>query len=292
MNEFSKFHPAVNFIYFLAVLVFSFVFMHPVTLIISLICGIIYSVILNGKKAISLYILPLLILTALLNPIFNHNGKTLLFYLPGTNPVTAEALIFGIASAIMLGSVICHFSCFNKIITSDKFMYLFAKTIPSLSLVFSMALRFVPNFKAQLRTLLNAQKGIGKDLSKGNIILRTKNAVKILSVMITQSLENAIDTADSMKSRGYGIFKRTSYSNQKLDIRDIKSILYILFLSLYIIIGASLGVLDFEYFPCIAGTENTIYSISIYLAYLMLFTYPIIIEIREAIKWKKLKSKI
>lgn len=291
MNEFSKYHPIVNLAYFLCVFGFSMVFMHPVTLAISLVVGFIYSIMLNGKKAIKfnlVYMIPLVLITAIINPAFNHEGMTILTYLPSDNPLTLESIVYGIASAIMIWSVICHFSCFNKIMTSDKFVYLFGKIIPALSLILSMVLRFVPKFKAQMKTVSTAQSYVGRDVSQGNIIDRAKNGIKILSIMITWSLENAIDTADSMKSRGYGLPNRTAYSNFRLGKRDVKALLYIIILSAYIIVGSLRGGLYFKYFPVIKGN----FDISVILAYLLLFICPIIIELWEVTKWKKLKSKI
>ena len=75
MNEFKTYHPIVNFTYFVFVIGFSCFFMHPVCLGISLVSGFVYSVMLKGKKAIKtnlLYMLPLLLITALMNPAFNH----------------------------------------------------------------------------------------------------------------------------------------------------------------------------------------------------------------------------
>ena len=295
MNEFERFHPIVNFAYFFAVLAFSCCFMHPAALLLSLVSGFIYSIMLNGKKAVKfnfLYMLPLVLITALINPAFNHEGMTILCYLPSGNPLTLESIAYGIAAAVMIWSVICHFSCFNKIMTSDKFVYLFGKIIPGLSLILSMVLRFVPKFKSQIKVVSASQAFVGKDISEGNIIKRAKGGIKILSVMITWSLENAIQTADSMKSRGYGLPKRTAYSNYRLCKRDVAVFLYIVLLSLYIIVGAFLKTLYFKYFPFIGKAQISIYGISVFLAYFLLFACPIMIELWEMVKWKKLKSKI
>ena len=75
MNEFKMYHPFVNFIYFLCVIGFSMFFMHPVCLAVSLVCGFAYSAILKGAKAVKInliYMLPMLIISALINPDFNH----------------------------------------------------------------------------------------------------------------------------------------------------------------------------------------------------------------------------
>ncbi len=51
--------------------------------------------------------------------------------------------------------VIQWFSCYNKVMTSDKFIYLFGRLIPALSLILSMALRFVPGLTGQLKVIRN-----------------------------------------------------------------------------------------------------------------------------------------
>ena len=147
MNEFKTYHPIVNFTYFVFVIGFGCFLMHPVCLCISVACGFAYSVMLKGKKAIRtnlLYMLPILILTALINPLFNHEGPTILMYLPSGNPLTAESIVYGLCAATMIASVICHFSCYNEVMTSDKFIYLFGKVIPALSLIFSAIMSCAP----------------------------------------------------------------------------------------------------------------------------------------------------
>ena len=156
MSEFKTYHPIVNFVYFVFVIGFSCFFMHPVCLCISLASGFTYSVMLKGRKAIKtnlIYMLPMLLLMALINPAFNHEGVTIIEYLPSGNPLTLESIIYGLCAAIMIVSVICHFSCYNEVMTSDKFIYLFGKIIPAMSLIISMTLRFVPKFASQLKVV-------------------------------------------------------------------------------------------------------------------------------------------
>lgn len=295
MNEFKTYHPIVNFIYFLFTIGFSCFFMHPVCLIISLLCGFTYSVILKGKKAIHtslLYMLPTLLATALINPAFNHEGVTIIEYLPNGNPLTLESVAYGIAAATMLISVICWFSCYNEVMTSDKFIYLFGRIIPSLSLIISMTLRFVPRFTAQLKTVANSQRCMGRDISNGSILKRTKCGLSILSVMTTWSLENAIETADSMKSRGYGNPGRTSFSIFTFDKRDTTALVIILTLGIYAIIGNLTGGMYFRYFPSIRLAEFSAYGLSVFAAYFLLCVFPVAIEVKEAMKWEAIKSKI
>lgn len=295
MNEFKTYHPIVNFVYFVFVIGFSCFFMHPVCLAVSLLSGFVYSIILKGKKAIRInliYMIPMLLLMALINPAFNHEGVTVIMQLPGGNPLTLESIIYGLCAAVMIVSVICHFFCYNEVMTSDKFIYLFGRVIPAISLIISMTLRFVPKFAYQLKVVTNAQKCMGRDVSGGSIIRRAKNGLNILSIMTTWSLENAIETANSMKSRGYGIPGRTAFSVFEFDNRDKKALICILFLGIYTFVINLMGGMSFEYFPSIKAADVSLFEISGFVAYLFLCISPVIIELWEVKKWKVLRSKI
>lgn len=289
MNEFKTYHPIVNFVYFVFVIGFSCFFMHPAYLCISLASGFTYSVMLKGKKAIKsnlIYMLPMLLMMALINPAFNHEGMTIITYLPSGNPLTLESIIYGLCAAIMIVSVICHFSCYNEVMTSDKFIYLFGKIIPAMSLIISMTLRFVPKFASQLKVVTNAQRCMGRDVSNGSIIKRAKSGLNILGIMTTWSLENAIETADSMKSRGYGNPGRTAFSIFTFDKRDKKALICILILGIYTFIGNLMGGMYFRFFPSMKMAEISPFDIIVFVAYLQLCISPIIIELRAVRKWK------
>ena len=292
MNEFKTYHPIVNFIYFVFVIGFSCIFMHPVCLVISLLSGFTYSIMLKGNKAVKtnlIYMIPILLFAALINPAFNHEGITIIRYLPNGNPLTLESIAYGLAAATMIVSVICWFSCYTEVMTSDKFIYLFGRIIPSLSLILSMTLRFVPRFSAQLKTVANAQRCMGRDVSNGSMLERAKHGLSILSIMTTWALENAIETADSMKSRGYGHPGRTAFSIFTFDKRDKKALLCIMVFGIYTFVGNLMGGMYFRYFPSMKANYFGVFGLSVFIAYLTLCICPIIIEIWEVRKWKATK---
>lgn len=290
-DTFSGYHPIINFLYFGLVLVFSMFFMHPVSLVISLSCAIAYNVYLNGRKAVRfqlMYMLPMMLLAAIVNPAFNHEGATLLCYLPTGNPLTLESILYGIAAAMMLAAVITWFSCYNAVMTSDKFVYLFGRVIPALSLVLSMTLRFVPKFKAQFQVVTEAQRCVGRDTSTGSVLQRLKNAITILSIMVTWSLENAIETADSMKSRGYGLPGRTAFSIYRFDDRDRAALLWLGFCGFYIFAGWMAGGLNWRYYPTMKGAALTPFTVSFQLVYLALCLTPVIVNKLDDRKWARI----
>ena len=292
MNEFRHFHPIVNFKYFVFVIGFSAFFMHPLSLFVSFVCAFIYSALIGGRKTVKknlLFIIPLIILTALINPLFNHDGKTVLLYLPDMNPLTLESIIYGVCAAFMISGVILWFSCYTEVMTSDKFIYLFGKIIPALSLVLSMVIHFVPALIKRLREIVIAQKCIGRDISKGSLWQRMKLAVKILSILVTWSLESSVETADSMKNRGYGLSGRTAYSIFHFDKRDYMALFWVLITSAAVIAGKWCGFLYYRYFPSFAMEWKALGSIATQIAYFLLCFTPMIIEIRGSYRWNSIK---
>jgi energy-coupling factor transport system permease protein len=191
----------------------------------------------------------------------------------------------------MLVTVISWFSCFNAVITSDKFVYLFGRVIPALSLILSMSLRFVPRFKAQLHVISNAQKCVGRDVSNGSILKRARHGIKILSIMVTWALENAIETADSMKSRGYGLPGRTAFSIYRFDRRDARALTFILLCFAAIAIGSASGLYYFRYFPTVKGAAFSPAALTAQLVYLALGAMPVILNVKEDRKWKAIASR-
>jgi len=282
-------------LYFIAVIGFSMFFMHPISLGISMICAFAYALYLHGKKAVKagFVMIPMMVSAAVLNPLFNHHGSTILAFLPNGNPLTLESIMFGIAAAVVLGTVFAWFSCFNAVMTSDKFIYLLGRVIPALSLILSMALRFVPRFRAQIKAVANAQKGIGRDISSGNFLQKARHGIRILSIMVTWSLENAIETADSMKSRGYGLPGRTAFSVFRFTKRDAWALVYIFACSGTIIIGAVLEIFRFRYFPTIMHiSENPRVTIVLFILHFALCIFPPVVNLKEDLTWKRIESKI
>ena len=168
-DAFSEFHPAVNLCFFAAAIGLTMFLMHPVFLAVSILCACVYLGYLQGSRGFLMqlgYLLPVLLFTAVLNPLFNHQGVTVLFYLRNDNPVTLEAVCFGLASAVLMGASIVWFNCCNAVFTTDKIIYLFGRVIPSLSLLLSMTLRFVPRFKEYLQTTFQVQRAMEPPQSK------------------------------------------------------------------------------------------------------------------------------
>ena len=272
---------------------FSMFLVHPVSLIISLGASLAYAVYLNGGRAVRfslLVMLPMMAVAALVNPAFNHEGATLLAYLPSGNPLTLESILYGLAAAAMLAAVVTWFSCYTAVMTSDKFVYLFGRVIPALSLVLSMTLRFVPKFQAQFRVVSEAQRCVGRDVSDGSLFRRLRNAVTIFSIMLTWSLENAIETADSMKSRGYGLPGRTAFSIYRFDSRDRSVLAWLVYCGFFLCCGAAAGGFAWRYYPTMKGAAWTPVTVCFQVVYLALCLTPVALDLLADWNWRKLRG--
>ena len=291
-HAFLACHPAVNLLYFVLVLTFSMFFLHPLFLAASLCAALWCAAQLNGGAAVrrtALWLAPTALFAALVNLAFSHEGATILTYLPSGNPLTLESIAYGFAAAAMLAAVVLWFSCWNAVMTSDKLMYLFGRLAPALSLLLSMTLRFVPRFQAKLREVTAARRGMGLYAEKG-WLQKLKSAVTVFSTMVTWSLENAVETADSMKSRGYGLPGRTAFSLYRFSRRDRRLLLWLAVCGLYITLGWALGGVRWRYYPTVRGTL-TPYSLSILLVYLLLCLTPVLLQRKEERAWSFIASK-
>lgn len=292
MRSFGNYNPIAVAIYIFAVSGITMFCMNPILLSASLIGALLLFLVRNGRKQIGSHfaILALFVIMALINPLFNHNGVTVLFMLNDSR-ITLEALIYGAVASGMVIAVLYWFRTFTQIMTSDKLLYLFGKLSPKLALILSMGLRYVPLFKRQSKKINGTQTALGlyKD---DNIIDRTRGGLRVFSVMLTWALENGIVTADSMTARGYGIGKRSHFSIFRFRRSDVLLLITSLILTALTCISLGVGSLDVTYYPSFVFAETTLFTYVGYISYALLVLIPILIETEEKIKWKYLKSKI
>jgi len=285
---FHIYHPAVVFCYIAAALVAAMVTRNPVAIGISFLAGSGYAVYLRGARAYLKtlrMVAVLFVVVAVLNPLFNHNGVTAWFYL-FDNPVTVEACYFGLAMGGMLATIIVWFSVYNEIMTGDKFLYLFGKALPTAALMMSMIARLVPTSRAKIGRIRAAQTVMGLGAKTGSWRQRVAHGVRISSILMSWTMEDSIETAESMNARGYGSGKRTSFTAYKWTAHDFFALGLILCLS-----GAAgymlLGPFPlFEYYPILGGSLFSGEQIAGYVVYALLLLFPLMLEARETIRWR------
>ena len=288
--EFKQLNPIVSFVHIVLLFVLTMLTFNPIIILISLIFSIINCFIYYGRAFYKGLILNfvIIILMGLINPIISHNGKHVLFVLLGN--YTLESMIFGLVSGSLVSSVINHSRVLGFIIDTGKFNYLFGRIMPKTSLVMSISYNYIPRLKREHQEIDDSLKALGYYSSpKRRDLIRGK--LKSYSMLITWSLENSIETADSMVARGFTTARRTYYLSARFRFIDY------LFLAISIALGG-LGIYsiirfnDFVYYPLIKGFDFTNEKILMYVIILAFNMMIVLLEGGYLLRWHYLKSKI
>lgn len=75
--------------------------------------------------------------------------------------------------------------------------------VHEISLMLSIALRFVPTLMDETEKIMNAQRARGVDFGEGNLIDKMKAVVPLLIPLFVSSFKRADDLATAMEARGY-----------------------------------------------------------------------------------------
>ena len=279
--KFDSYHPAINFIFFFSVLAFSFLFTQPVFLLISYSCALIYSSYLGRWKAflLNVFAFVLCIVYAFYYAFYNHFGITELSVNWIGNHVTLESIYAGLVKGIHISTALMWFYCTVRIVSSDKVMYLLGKIWPKLSLFFSIFLRAVPQVCEHFCRVNRSQTAIGRGVTQGSPFRRIIHALRVFSIVLTWSLERIVDSAASMKSRGYSLKGRTAFSLYRFDNRD-RSVVIIMFFCLTVTAMAMMLDQTKIYIdPEIVMNPITAWSYVFYAVYAFYCLLPMLLQI-------------
>ena len=329
-DEFSRYHPVVNLIFYLLVLGTTMFQMSVGLVFISLFSAVVYYFMLKKTEGLKYcaVVVGIIIVSAIINPLFSNKGGTLLFYLFTGNPVTLESIIYGLISAIIIGAMLLWFSTFNQVMGVERILGAIGKVLPNVSLLITMIMRFIPQYTRHQRkvsmvnkvnkrnygekiNLLNREKTEKENVIEARKRQKKKNYIeackkqkkkngidkiidsikegsRTFSITTTWALENSIYTADSMKARGFGTGRRTNYSNYKFQKRDYLLMGWLVILWLVVVFSLERKKVYTYYYPFIQVKNNVV----VYLIYGLLCLTPVLINVKEEIRWLILKSRI
>ena len=284
MSDFKTLHPICLLVYFIAVIVLLLLCSHPLMMLIGCIAaaGLLVNLELGSLKNMLKWMLPICLFIIVANPLLNHRGVTRLFFAFG-QWVTLEAVCYGAVSGLSLMSLILWFACYQKVMTSDKFLYLFGKIAPASALMVTMALAFVPKLQNQLQQIQECQKMLSgeKETVKGKMAA----AIHHVSTLIGWSLENAVEQVDSMKARGYGIKRRSTFHLFRFGRRDMCFLAVVICLAGSCLIFRSHGYGVMEFYPRIVGQYHGVKDSLFYILFLVLAGIPGVMGWKEKLLW-------
>lgn len=283
---FQGLHPAVSFTYFAAVIGMTLACMHPVLSPLSFLGAAAFLVCLKGWKRLlgtMRFLLPMMLVIVVANPLFNHRGVTMLFML-FDQWITLEAIGYGAVSACQLAAVVLWFACYQEVITSDKFLFLFGQIAPAAALLITLTLRLIPQLKNMAEEIRQVQGTLHGE--ENRLTQRMAAAVRNLSVLLTWSMENAVQTADSMKARGFGQRRRTTYHLFRFDSRDARCLGLIAALLAVAILFRAFGFGYVEFYPRIRSLAEGAGNLWQGGILILLYFLPVLLEKKEALRWR------
>lgn len=295
-------HPAIPVAFFTAVLVLTMAAIQPVLAAISLASALVTSAFARGLRATVaslLWQLPLVALVAVANPLFSASGSTVLFRF-GYLSVHAESLYYGAVMGCVLVSVIVWFQAASATVSSDKVMATIGLRFPLVSLMVSMSLRLVPRFVARGREIdavhraCTSSRAFEGSEDEGDTpsarprrrALATLPArrVRQVSVLMGWSMEDSLETADSMRARGWRRdVRRTCYRRWSLGGRDSALLAALAFLAVCAGFVAWAATVQFRFYPT-ATDLSFWWGYAVYAAF---FLFPLIVQGEEALRWRR-----
>ena len=286
---FERCHPAVNLIYFGAVITGTLTFKHPSFLAISFLCACLYSIRRNRGRALAfdLCLLPCVALFALYYSSYHHFGVTVLEKNFVGNNMTLESLVYGGAVGTAIAGFCIWMSCVYSVFSTDKMVYLFGRVSPRLSLFLAILLRLVPRIKKEARKINMARRAIGRGVDQGNFPQRVRHAVRIFSMLITWTIETVATASDSMRSRGSTLRGRTAFSIYRFDNRDRAFVIGMFLCITLTVMAVLLGVTDMTYDPRIIPKAVTPATVVFCTGYTVLCLMPLGLELWTEYRFRK-----
>lgn len=251
------FHPVTILIFYAVMVLQLMLINNPLFAAVSLIGAVLLLFLTReGKRAVLREFMGyagIFVIMSLLNPLFVHRGRTPLFFLNG-RAVTLEAAMYGVNSAIILVTIVIWCRSFSLVMTSDRLFCLTGKLSPKITAMLTTAVRFISDMLAQGRKISSYSLASG-NYNDSEFFGKIKRIMSVFSALVTWTLENGIQTADSMKARGFDLGGRTSYSKYRFSGADgVVIFLSILSAATAFLLNKSINI---EFYPSIVYNRNT-----------------------------------
>ncbi|MBU9723373.1 MULTISPECIES: energy-coupling factor transporter transmembrane component T [Bacillaceae] len=294
IQRFEDFHPAFTFFYYMGVILLLMMFQHPTILVIALLIILMIHFVedrFQNLKRWSLLIILSGVLIILLNPVFNQRGRIVLFII-GDHYITLEAVLNGSVTALSIMAIISIFVSYNEVMTPNKLLFLFSKLLPQFAVLLMLTLRFIPLMRRRLEEISAVQYSKGIAVTDGNWRKKVKNGLLYIQVLVTYSLEEAIQTADSMNAREYGKGERTTYDHFRFKKIDAVAFLWVGFLLIYCVIGRLYGFGVLTIYPMMDPIPLTGMEWCLAIGMFIFIAFPLVVKGGGRLKWRILISKM
>lgn len=196
----------------------------------------------------------------LINALVSSHGTTVLFSFPfrlpvvGTPVITLEALFFGGAMCLRLLAIISAFAILTFTVHPDDMMLAMIKIrLPYKSvLLTSLSTRFIPTLIDDAQRITDVQRSRGLELDKGRLTRRIRGRASIVTALLSNSLDRAVQVAEAMESRAFGTGRgRTFYKDIRLTLTDTVTLVFAFLPAALGIFMSVSGYGQYQYYPTV-----------------------------------------
>ncbi|MGI8857340.1 MAG: ATP-binding cassette domain-containing protein [Thermomicrobiales bacterium] len=172
----------------------------------------------------------------LFNTLTVHAGDRALFTLPRDlplmgavigGPVTLNALLYGVISALALGTLILVFAALNAAVGYEELLRLLPRPLTGLGVTMTVALGFLPQTIEAFGEVREAQAVRGHTVRHGVRGGSLGSIAPLVVPVLALGLERAIALAEAMAARGFGVpqsdgprTRRTAYRARPWRLLD------------------------------------------------------------------------
>lgn len=276
------FRTGFTVLYLLIVAAASVTVTRPEFAAVSLAGSLSAGLVLRGKKGAAFALtlcLPAFILTALVNPLVNHLGVTVLFYL-FDNPVTAEACVYGLAAGGMFAAVLMWFYALGPLVSGADFAAMLGRALPKTALTLNTAFGCEPKLRRDMAAIAEARALLGEKKT-------VRGGLKVLDTAVGCALEDAAETAVQMRARGFGLRPRTRYGAKKGGTAFFIAAAA----CLAAVVAARLAAAPYWYYP-VYTMPYAAADIAAAVAFGVLCFLPAAAGLTEALRWRLSRSRI
>jgi energy-coupling factor transport system permease protein len=286
--SFERFHPFVTFLYYVSSITIFMLCIHPIFLIGGIVLIVCLNWIQDQFRALKnwwFFIVSTGLIIFIMNPLFNERGLHILFTI-FDHRVTLEAVIYGAMNALSILGVTMIFVHYNEVMTPNKLLFLFSKTLPKFAVLLMLTLRFIPLMRRRLEEISSIQRSKGLSVGDGTWREKATNGLLYVQVLMTYSLEEAIQTADSMKARGYGKETRSTYNHFLFKRMDFIAAVILVILLFTVGYGRYRGYGQLTIYPVMEKFLISTEEVFFLVMYLIALSFPILIKIGGFLWWR------
>ena len=178
----------------------------------------------------------------------------------------------------MTASIVLWMFSFHCVMDTDKLVYLFGRVTPRGALFLAILFRMVPRIKRRARDISTAQSMIGKGIRGEGLLRRIVHSCRMVSILITWTLDDFMETASSMRCRGFGRGKSTAFARYSLEHSDRVVLIVMTILGAVLLDASILGQTKALFNPEIIIPHVSVLGGVSYLSYFLFCMFPYLMD--------------